>query len=31
MQVNDKIYGVIAVTIVFAMTYLFVSLFLKSF
>ncbi len=28
---QDKLYGVIAVTLVFAMTYLFVSLFLKSF
>lgn len=31
MQINDKIYGVISVTLVFAMTYIFVSMFLKSF
>ena len=31
MQVNDKIYGVIAIILVFAMTYKFVTMFLKSF
>lgn len=28
---QDKLYGVIAIALVFAMTYTFVSLFLKSF
>lgn len=28
---QDKIYGVIAITLVFTMTYVFVSMFLKSF